>query len=61
MQMRFKQEPNLVIPHKGLEKVFKHLVKVSPCLGKDRYTVPEYNKIHDFIMSGDMQEMILSC
>ena len=40
--------------------VFEHVSKISPMLHTvDRYTVPEYNKIHDYVQSGEMWNTVL--
>lgn len=49
-----------MISHPGLHAVFEHVSKISPMLGKnDRYTVPEYNKVHEYVQSGAMWNTVL--
>ena len=43
-----------------MKDVYEHVSKVSPILkSSDRYTVPEYNKIHEYVQSGDMWNTVL--
>lgn len=38
------------IAHPGLKEVYNHIKQISPMLTtQDRYTVPEYNKIHEYM------------
>jgi len=59
LQYRFKHEPDFTIYHPGLQKVFNHLKTICPPLENDRYTVPEFNKIREYIVSGDMWDTVL--
>jgi hypothetical protein len=34
--------------------------EISPTLKEDRYTVPEFNKIHHYLSSGEMFDTVLS-
>lgn len=48
------------IMHPGLMAVFEYVSKISPMLIKDdRYTVPEYNQIHEYVQSGLMWNTVL--
>ena len=46
--------------HPGLKQIYEDIKIISPMLtNKDRYTVPEYNKIHDYVVSGKMWNIVL--
>jgi hypothetical protein len=46
--------------HPGLMAVYEHVSKISPMLiNDDRYTVPEYNQIHEYVQSGLMWNTVL--
>lgn len=46
--------------HPGLRAVYDHARKISPMLtSDDRYTVPEFNKIHEYVQSGEMWNTVL--
>ncbi len=48
------------IMHPGLKKVYEDVKKMSPMLTTtDRYTVPEYNKIHEYLIGGTMWNTVL--
>ena len=49
-----------LIVHPGLRAVYEHVSKISPMLTNDRYTVPEYNKIHEYVQSGEMWNTVLA-
>ncbi len=39
--------------------MFEHAKSISPILSTDRYTVPEYQELLNFIMSGSLWDMML--
>ncbi len=46
--------------HPGLKKVYEDIKGISPMLTtKVRYTVPEYNKIHEYVVSGQMWNTVM--
>ena len=48
------------IMHPGLMAVYEYVSKISPMLiNDDRYTVPEYNQIHEYVQSGQMWNTVL--
>lgn len=54
LQHRFKEaeqtDTDFMVSHPGLLQVYNHVSKLSPMLTQDdRYTVPEYNKIHEYV------------
>ncbi len=53
--MRKEREEDFKIP-KCIEKVFEKVMKISPPFLKDRYSKPEYDKILEYITSGDLWE-----
>lgn len=59
LQFRFNHEPDFRVYHPGLMRVFNHLKKIVPPLEQDRYTVPEYNLVKDYIVSGQLWSTIL--
>ncbi len=59
LQHRIRLEPEFTIPHKGLQRVFDHARSISPILDNDRFTVPEYQELLQFISSGELWDMTL--
>jgi histidine ammonia-lyase len=48
------------IMHPGLKQVYEDIKLISPMLTKkDRYTVPEYNKIHEYLNGGQMWNTVM--
>ena len=60
LQQRLKSEPDFTIHHPGLQKVYHYVKEISPTLVNDRYTVPEFKKIHEYLSSGKMFDTVLS-
>lgn len=52
-------EPGFKIPHAGLNRIFNRSKSISPLLTTDRYTVPEYQELLNFITSGELWDMML--
>jgi hypothetical protein len=42
-----------------LQRVFDHARSISPILDNDRFTVPEYQELLQFISSGELWDMTL--
>jgi histidine ammonia-lyase len=59
LQFRYQNEPGFTIPHPGLKRIFDHAKSISPILSNDRYTVPEYQELLQFITSGELWDMML--
>jgi len=59
LQFRFQNEPGFTIPHPGLKLIYEHAKNISPILSNDRYTVPEFQELLQFITSGDLWDMML--
>lgn len=60
LQIRIANDPNFSIYHPGLKKVYEHVKEISPMLVEvDRYTQPEYAKIHEYVKSGQMWNTII--
>jgi histidine ammonia-lyase len=59
LQFRYQNEPGFTIPHPGLKRIFEHAKSISPILSNDRYTVPEYQELLKFIISGELWDMML--
>ena len=58
LQYRFDHEPEFSIYHPGLKKVYEKIKKISPPLHTDRYTVPEFNLLKEYISSGEMWDTV---
>lgn len=56
--MRKEMESNFKIP-KNLQKIYEKVMQLSPPFIKDRYSKPEYDKIYEFIMSGELWDDVL--
>lgn len=60
LQYRFNNDPDFSIYHPGLQKVYEKIRKISPTLERDRYTVPEYKLLREYIASGEMWDTVQS-
>lgn len=58
LQYRFNHDPEFSIYHPGLQKVYEHIKSISPPLERDRYTVPEYKKLREYVASGEMWDTV---
>ena len=59
IQFRIREDPKFQVYHPGLRNVYEHVKSISPMLEKDRYTVPEFEKIHQYVKSGEMWDTVL--
>jgi arginase family enzyme len=57
--MRKEEEVDFTIPP-YLRKLYEKVIAISPPFIKDRYSKPEYDKIYEFIMSGQLWDEVLS-
>ena len=59
LHFRMQTQPGFAIHHPGLKRVYEHVKAISPMLQTDRYTVPEFNRIHQYVQSGQMWDSVL--
>jgi len=56
--MRLDWQEKFLLPD-SLKRIYEKVIKVSPPFFKDRYSKPEYDKIYEMIMSGELWDDVL--